>query len=117
MTPAHDPLQPAFRALADPTRRQILMDLAASDRSIAEVAARFTMTRVAVRKHMTVLEEGGLIAIHSEGRERIAALRPAELKSAHDWICAFSRFWDDRLAALKDAVEREETRDERRDDD
>ena len=107
-----DSLQPVFRALSDPTRRQILADLDQSEWTVADVAARHAMTRVAVRKHLTVLEQGGLIDIRPEGRERRITLRPARLKAAHDWLGEFSRFWDDRLAALKTAVESENERDE-----
>lgn len=99
--------QAAFRALADPTRRSILSDLTSGEKSIADIASRFAMTRAAVRKHMSVLEEGGLIAFRAEGRERLAALTPAPLKAAHDWIGLFSPFWDDRLDALKTAAEAE----------
>ena len=106
---AAESLQPAFRALADPTRRQILSDLARADRTVGAVASRFSMTRAAVRKHLTVLEEGGLISITAEGREKRVALAPANLKAAHDWLGAFSQYWDDRLAALKTAVETDPT--------
>lgn len=105
-------LQPAFRALADPTRRAILSGLAEREMTVGEVSARFTMTRAAVRKHLRVLEDGGLIAVRAAGRERITSLAPARLKAAHDWIGGFSRFWDDRLNALKDAVEAEENTDD-----
>ena len=100
--------QPIFRALADPTRRRILTAVADRPRTVGDVAARFAMTRAAVRKHLTVLEEGGLIDISPSGRERHVALRPAALKASHDWIGGFSRFWDERLTALQTLIEQEE---------
>jgi DNA-binding transcriptional ArsR family regulator len=100
-----DRLQPVFRALADPTRRRILRDLARQPASIADVASRFDITRPAVVKHLAILRQGGLIAVAPRGRERINMLRPEGLKSASDWLNFFDAFWDDRLARLKLAVE------------
>lgn len=102
-------VQSAFRALADPTRRGILMFLSEQDMTIAEVSERFSMTRAAVKKHLTILEEGELISVRTSGRERINHLEPHALKSVSDWLGYFNRFWDERLARLHDAVEREET--------
>jgi len=100
-------LQGAFRALADPTRRQILMDLSTRDMTIGEVVEQFDITRGAVKKHLTILEQGKLISVHSAGRTRINKLEPLGLKSVLDWINYFDRFWDDRLGDLKNAIERE----------
>ncbi len=98
-------LQPTFRALADPTRRDILELLAGSDLTIAQVAERFDITRGAVKKHLTILEDGQLITVESRGRERINRLNPNAIRPAIDWLRFFESFWDDRLSALKDAVE------------
>jgi DNA-binding transcriptional ArsR family regulator len=100
-----DRLQPVFRALADPTRRRILQDLAREPASIADVASRFDMSRPAVAKHLAILREGGLITVAPRGRERINLLKPEALKSAVDWLNFFDAFWDDKLAKLKHAVE------------
>lgn len=100
--------QGVFRALADPTRRQILMHLSESDMTIAEVSDRFEMTRAAVKKHLTILQQGRLISVHPKGRQRINRLEPMGLKSAVDWLKYFDQFWDERLADLKIAVEKHE---------
>jgi DNA-binding transcriptional ArsR family regulator len=100
-----DRLQPVFRALADPTRRRILRDLARAPASIADVASRFEMSRPAVVKHLAILREGGLVAVSPRGRERINVLKAHALKPAADWLGFFDAFWDDRLAKLKSAVE------------
>lgn len=97
--------QGAFRALADPTRRTILMHLSSQDMTIGEVANHFDITRAAVKKHLIILEEGALISVHIVGRERINRLEPLGLKSVADWVNHFSSFWDGRLAALQKAVE------------
>lgn len=101
--------QGAFRALADPTRRSILMHLSQDDMTIAEVSECFDMTRGAVKKHLTILEQGNLISVRTSGRERINHLEPAGLKSVADWLDHFNRFWDDRLADLAQAIETHES--------
>ncbi len=102
-----DPTQNAFRALADPTRRDILRLLSAQDMTIAQVSDRFEMTRGAVKKHLTVLSDGGLIHVEARGRERINRLNPAGLTPVLGWLEFFDRFWDDRLADLKSNIEQE----------
>ncbi|MBT8409832.1 MAG: metalloregulator ArsR/SmtB family transcription factor [Alphaproteobacteria bacterium] len=104
------PDQSAFRALADPTRRKILRLLMDRDRTIAEVAERFDMTRPAVKKHLSVLEEGDLITVTARGRERVNALNPQGFQPVLDWLSFFDRFWDDRLSALRSAIEKDQSR-------
>ena len=101
--------QPAFRALADPTRRDILIMLRDRAMTIAEVAENFDMTRAAVKKHLTVLSDGGLITVRTQGRERINTLNPDGMAPLRDWLGFFDAFWDDRLAALKSAIEKDAT--------
>lgn len=103
-----DTVNGAFRALADPTRREILMMLRERNMTVAEVARHFDITRPAVKKHLTVLEEGGLIGSTPRGRERINALRPEGLRTAAQWLRYFDQFWDERLDALRDAIETQE---------
>ncbi len=100
-----DNVQGAFRALADPTRRAILMHLSGGDMTIAEVADNFSMTRAAVKKHLSILEDGQLISVHPRGRERVNRLEPLGLKQVSDWLGYFNRFWDDKLLELQRAVE------------
>lgn len=101
-------VQGAFRALADPTRRNILLLLSEQDMTIAEVSDRFDMTRAAIKKHLTVLEEGDLISVHPNGRERVNRLEPLGLKSVSDWLGYFNSFWNERLTTLKEVVEHHE---------
>lgn len=100
-------VQPTFRALADPTRREILLMLRDRDLTIAEVAENFDMTRAAVKKHLTVLSDGGLITVRTSGRERINRLNPKGIEPVIDWLKYFDRFWDDRLSDLKTAIEKD----------
>ena len=98
--------QLTFRALADPTRRDILRLLRRRDMAIGDVAGRFDMTRAAVKKHLTVLSNGGLITVRTQGRTRINALNPQGFTPVLGWLEFFDDFWDDRLLALKSALER-----------
>jgi len=107
--------QHAFRALADPTRRDILRMLTAQELTIAQVSDRFDMTRAAVKKHLTVLSDGGLIVVEARGRERFNRLDPAGFAPVLSWLEYFDRFWDDRLADLKTAVENAAQSDSKKD--
>lgn len=104
--PVADRSQSVFRALADPTRRAIISMLADGARPISQIAAAFEMSRPAVAKHLAILREGGVIKVETKGRERINRLDPAALKTAADWLNHFDRFWDARLAKLKEVVEK-----------
>ena len=98
-------LQPSFRALSDPTRRQILMQLSQQDLTITQVAEKFTASRTAIRKHLTILEEGNLITVIPRGKERLNRLNPKGLKSTAEWFDYFDQYWENALGSLKTAVE------------
>ena len=87
-----------FKALSDPTRRHILLMLRDKDMTIAEVSENFDMTRAAVKKHLTMLCDGGLITVRSQGRERINRLNPNGMEPVLDWLSYFDGFWDERLS-------------------
>ena len=103
-----NPAQNTFRALADPTRREIIQILATQEQTIAQLTGRFDMTRAAVKKHLTVLSDGGLVTMESRGRECINRLSPSGLKPVLDWLSFFDQFWDQGLSRLKDNIERNE---------
>ena len=103
--------QPTFKALADPTRREILRQLAEADMTIAQVSDNFDMTRAAVKKHLTVLNDGGLITVRTRGRERVNALNPKGFAPVRDWLSFFDQFWGDRLSELKTAIEKDQSND------
>ncbi len=99
--------QLGFRALADPTRRNILCLLAQNEMTIAEVAENFQMTRAAVKKHLSILREGDLITVRARGRAKVNTLNPAGIKQLVNWFSFFDAFWDDRLATLKSEIEKD----------
>lgn len=99
--------QLAFRALSDPTRRDILLMLQEKNMTIGQVAENFDMTRAAVKKHLTVLSDGGLVEVRNRGRERINIFNPAGMAPVYDWLTYFDTFWDERLNALKSTIEKD----------
>ncbi len=101
-------LQVTFRALSDPTRRAILMHLHQGDMTIGEVTDKFDITRAAIKKHLTILEQGNVISVQVRGRERINHLEPMALQPVSQWINSFSTFWDERLSNLQTVIERNE---------
>lgn len=101
------PDQPIFRALADPTRRDILLMLRDTDLTIAQVAGNFDMTRAAVKKHLTVLSDGGLITVRAKGREKYNTLNPDAFAPIREWLSFFDAFWEDRLGTLKSLIEKD----------
>ncbi|MEE2929911.1 MAG: metalloregulator ArsR/SmtB family transcription factor [Pseudomonadota bacterium] len=99
------PEQLVFRAIADPTRRSIMAMLANGEHSLGDIASNYEMTRPAVTKHLKILEQGGLVKVRTQGRERLHTLQPEALRSVAEWISFFSQFWDEKLDNLKRAVE------------
>lgn len=89
-----------FAALADPTRRAILVRLSQSDASIRELAEPFPMSFAAVSKHVRVLEQAHLIRRQVRGREHRCSLSPEPLRDAASWIEHYRGFWERRLEAL-----------------
>jgi DNA-binding transcriptional ArsR family regulator len=89
-----------FAALADPTRRHLLEELAAGDRTVSQLMAGLAISQAAVSQHLRVLREAGLVLAERDGRHRRYRLRPAGLTELRDWLDELERFWQARLAAL-----------------
>ena len=98
-------LDTTFRALADPTRRGMLANLALGDRSIGELAEPFAMTFAGASKHVKVLEEAGLIARRRQGRTHVISLEARPLEEAERWLRQWEKFWSVRLDRLQALVE------------
>jgi len=110
-----DQLSATFAALADPTRRAILAQLAEGDATVNELAEPFSMSVQAVSKHIKVLERASLVT-----RSRTAQLRPsrlhgAPLKDAVNWIAQYREFYEtsfDRLEEHLRDIQRKEVSDD-----
>jgi DNA-binding transcriptional ArsR family regulator len=94
-----------FGALADSTRRAILISLQRGGAPVHALAADFDMSRPAVSKHLAVLRGAGLVRESRRGRENIYALERDALDDARQWLAAF---WRGRLAGLKQVAEAED---------
>lgn len=99
-------LDGAFAALADPTRRGILERLGTGPASISDLATRFDMTLTGVKKHVTILEEAGLVTTEKVGRVRRCGLGPRRLDGMTAWIAMYQRMLEDRLDHLDAFLER-----------
>lgn len=96
-----DRLSAVFSALADPTRRAILAELARGDATVTELAAPLPMSMPAVSRHLKVLEHAALISRTRSGKLRESHLEAAALRDAADWIEHYRRFWDASLTRLE----------------
>jgi DNA-binding transcriptional ArsR family regulator len=95
-----DQLSVVFSALADPTRRAILAELAEHNATVTELTAFLPISMPAVSRHLKVLERAALISRARSGKWRASHLEAAPLRDAADWIERYRRFWDSSLARL-----------------
>jgi DNA-binding transcriptional ArsR family regulator len=95
-----DRLSTTFAALADPTRRAILVRLASGEASVTELAEPFTMTMPAISKHLKVLERAGLIARGRDAQWRPCRLEAGPLKEVADWVEHYRGFWEQSFDRL-----------------
>ena len=91
------PLDQVFSALADPTRRAIVMRLCAGEASVGELADPFDMALPSFMKHIHVLETSGLVLSEKSGRVRTCRLSPDALLGAEDWFQRQRAIWEARL--------------------
>jgi DNA-binding transcriptional ArsR family regulator len=98
-----------FRALADPTRRELLDELFRRDgQTLTELEQRFEMTRFGVMKHLKLLEEAGLVTSRKEGREKRHFLNAVPIRQIHDrWIGKYTARHTAALLDLKAELEKE----------
>lgn len=105
MLPSDRALDHVFHALADPTRRAILMQVRADESSVSDIANRFEISLPAVSKHLGVLERAGLIDRRKKGRQRLCRAVPDRLDPAARWLAFYQAFWSERLDRLQAFVE------------
>lgn len=106
----------SFAALSDPTRRGVLEQLGRADASITDLAEKFGMTLTGMKKHVSVLEQAGLVTTEKVGRVRTCRLGASRLEEEAAWIERYRQLWDARFNELDKVVEelkRKETSDGR----
>jgi DNA-binding transcriptional ArsR family regulator len=95
-------LDAVFSALADPTRRAIVAQLAKGEVSVNQLSLPRRMSGPAVTKHLKVLESAGLIARSKRAQQRPCRIIPRPLKEATDWMEQYRTLWEQRLDRLED---------------
>ena len=93
-------------ALADDTRLEIVDQLARSDQTAGELAARFPIARPGVSRHLRVLRDAGLVEVRTVGRRRVYRLAPEPLSQVDAWLARYRSLWGQSLDALDTEVTR-----------
>lgn len=97
-----------FAALADPTRLSLLVNLAEhGPKTASKLAEEYPITRQGILKHLHILEDARLVAVHQKGREKRYTLTPEPLGDINEWIKKINATWDERLWRLKTLLENE----------
>jgi DNA-binding transcriptional ArsR family regulator len=96
-----------FSALANPVRRRILELLRAEPLAAGAIAAAFDLNRPAVSEHLQVLRSVNLIQEEVRGRQRYYHLNAAALAEVDDWLRPFAHYWQQRVRALSDTLDKE----------
>ena len=95
-----------FRAIADPTRREILSLLRGREQTVGDIAVNFRMSRPAVSKHLRLLRSAGLVVTRKHGTARLCGLNAKPLRAVNDWLREYEAFWSDTMQGLKRYVEK-----------
>jgi DNA-binding transcriptional ArsR family regulator len=98
-------LDASFAALSDATRRGVLERLGRADASITQLAETFHMSLTGMKKHVSVLEQAGLVATQKIGRVRTCRLGLSRLADEAEWLEAYRRLWSARFDALDQVVD------------
>ena len=98
-------LDDSFAALSDATRRGVLLQLGRADASITLLAEKFDMTLTGMKKHVSVLEQAGLVTTEKVGRVRTCKLGPRRLDAETAWLERYRKLWDERFDALDELVQ------------
>lgn len=89
-----------FQAIADPTRREIIVMLAQQPMNLNAIAEQFNMSRQAVSLHVKILDECGLVTLKQQGRERYCEAKLQQLDEVDDWVGECRSFWKKQFRSL-----------------
>jgi DNA-binding transcriptional ArsR family regulator len=101
-------LDDVFQALGHATRRAMLADLAARERTVGQLAEPFAISFAAASKHVRVLERAGLVERTIIGRTHVCRLAPEPIADAFEWLRRYERFWRERLDDLEAELRRDD---------
>jgi DNA-binding transcriptional ArsR family regulator len=99
-----------FQAIADPTRRAILLLVASQSMTAGAIASNFETARPTVSKHLQILTECELLAQQQNGREIYYHLNPKKIKEIADYIEPFRKLWEDRFNKLEAIMKKYKTK-------
>ena len=105
VTLKRQPTDAIFRAIADPTRREILTLLRAGQHTVGDLAENFATSRPAISKHLRVLRAAGLITTRKVGTASICDLNAEPLRVVNEWLSDYETLWGEGLRNLKRYVE------------
>jgi len=97
-----------FGALADPSRRRLVLTLRSGEATVEELGRPLGISTPGVLKHLAVLERGGLITTEKRGRRRFCRLEADRLTAAEEWMAEVRNFWNGSLVRLANHLEEEE---------
>ncbi len=95
-----------FDVLAEPNRRRILDFLRSEERSVGEIVDALGLSQPTVSKHLRVLKEAGLVAVHPDAQRRLYYLRWEPLMELDAWLAAYRSLWEQKLDRLEDYLRR-----------
>ena len=95
-----------FSAIADSNRRKILNLLADEELAVNSITEKFKISRPAISKHLKILLKSNLVIPAQKGRERYYSLNVEPLNQIKNWLKLYDKFWDKKLNALKNLVEK-----------
>jgi len=110
-------LDRTFGALADPTRRRILAQLAQGGECVTDLARPHAMSLAAVSKHLIVLEKAGLVRRRRQGRVHSLTLEAKPMREAQAWIDRYRKFWEGNLDQFEKYLDKLQTKETKHDND
>ena len=95
-----------FETLADPTRRRIVEELGAGERSVGELVEAVTIRQSGVSRHLRILHDAGFVTVRPDGQRRLYSLSPEPFRELDDWVSRYRALWESRLDRLGAELER-----------
>jgi DNA-binding transcriptional ArsR family regulator len=101
------PKADVYFAIADATRRALLLRLAKEgERNVTQLLAPLSISQPAVSKHLRILREAKLVRSRKDGRVRLYAIEARKLRQVYDWVSHFEKYWDQKLDALGEYLDK-----------
>jgi DNA-binding transcriptional ArsR family regulator len=99
-----------FAVIAEPTRRRIVDELRASERTVAELVESLAVSQPTVSKHLRVLRESGLVSRRTAAQQRIYRLEAGPFQELDAWLAPYRELWTRHLDALERHLDEQEDR-------